>query len=58
MNAKEALAAPSTLEAMLPYREMLERALEFAGGTHCLKTLCRQSMKVACTFGRQKKAAW
>ena len=34
MNAKEALEAPSTLEAMFPYREMLERALEFAGGTH------------------------
>jgi hypothetical protein len=39
MNAKEALEAPSTLEAMFPYREMLERALEFAGGTHLFEDI-------------------
>lgn len=39
MNAKEALAAPSTLEAMLPYRVMLESALEFAGGTHLFEDI-------------------
>ena len=39
MNAKEALEAPSTLEAMLPYRVMLEAALEFAGGTHLFEDI-------------------
>lgn len=34
MNAEAALVAGSALEAMLPYRKLLDSALEFAGGTH------------------------
>ena len=34
MNTQEALEAPNAYEAMLPYRDMLESALSFSGGTH------------------------
>ena len=34
MNSQQALEAPNAHEAMLPYREMLESALSFSGGTH------------------------
>ena len=34
MNVELALKANSALEAMLPYRQLLDSALEFAGGTH------------------------
>lgn len=34
MNTQQALEAPNAYEAMLPYRDMLESALAFSGGTH------------------------
>jgi hypothetical protein len=39
MNAEAALVASSALEAMLPYRKLLDSALEFAGGTHLFEDI-------------------
>jgi hypothetical protein len=37
MNTQQALEAPNAYEAMLPYRDMLESALAFSGGTHSFR---------------------
>ena len=34
IDAQQSMAAKTTLEAMLPYRILLDSALEFSGGTH------------------------
>jgi len=39
MNAEAALVASSALEAMLPYRKLLDSALEFSGGTHLFEDI-------------------